>query len=72
MTAGEIANRFACKWPTTSRHLKILESARLVQSESRGRERVYFLDKSRLKDVTASWLRWFGEQTIEPGANPFS
>ena len=27
MTSGEIADRFSCAWPTTSRHLRKLESA---------------------------------------------
>jgi DNA-binding transcriptional ArsR family regulator len=44
MTAGEIASRFDCTWPTTSRHLKQLEAAGLVRVEPRGRERVYTLD----------------------------
>ena len=38
MTAGEIAGRFACTWPTTSRHLRILKEAGLVRVEKRGRE----------------------------------
>ena len=28
-TAGEIAGRFAHKWPTTTRHLRVLEDARV-------------------------------------------
>jgi DNA-binding transcriptional ArsR family regulator len=35
MTAGEIAGRFGCSWPTTSRHLKQLEAAGLVAVETR-------------------------------------
>jgi DNA-binding MarR family transcriptional regulator len=31
--AGEIAARFAHKWPTTTRHLRVLEEAGLVQHE---------------------------------------
>ena len=27
MTAGEIVERFSCKWPTTTRHLRALENA---------------------------------------------
>jgi DNA-binding transcriptional ArsR family regulator len=59
MTAGEIANRFACSWPTTTRHLGVLRDAGLVRVEKRGRERVYRLDEARLLDVTGRWLRWF-------------
>jgi DNA-binding transcriptional ArsR family regulator len=60
MTAGEIAQRFGCSWPTTSRHLRILEDAGLVQVEKRGRERVYRLDAERLLRVTSGWLSTFG------------
>lgn len=61
MTAGEIAQRFGCSWPTTSRHLRILEDAGLVQVEKRGRERVYRLDVERLLRVASGWLNAFGE-----------
>jgi DNA-binding transcriptional ArsR family regulator len=56
MTAGEIAARFECSWPTTSRHLRQLEIAGLVRAESRGRERVYTLGRERLQAVVGGWL----------------
>jgi DNA-binding transcriptional ArsR family regulator len=59
MTAGEIASRFACSWPTTSRHLGQLELAGLVRVERRGRERVYALDRERLDRVAGGWLAHF-------------
>lgn len=59
MTAGDIADRFACAWPTTTRHLRVLENASLVRVEKRGRERVYRLEAGRLLGVTDDWLRWF-------------
>ncbi len=59
MTAGEIADRFACSWPTTTRHLGILEDAGLVRVEKRGRERVYHLDTERLLGITSGWLQSF-------------
>jgi DNA-binding transcriptional ArsR family regulator len=59
MTAGEIASRFACSWPTTSRHLSQLELAGLVRAERRGRERVYSLDRERLDRVAGGWLGHF-------------
>jgi DNA-binding transcriptional ArsR family regulator len=59
MTAGEIASRFACRWPTTSRHLKQLESAGLVRVARRGRERIYSLDRDLLQRVGAGWLARF-------------
>jgi DNA-binding transcriptional ArsR family regulator len=59
MTSGEIAERFSCSWPTTTRHLRHLEDAGLVRVEKRGRERVYHLDVDVLRGVTKAWLGWF-------------
>lgn len=58
--AGEIARRFSCSWPTTSRHLRILEGAGLVRVEKQGRERFYALDRDRLVHVAGRWLAHFG------------
>lgn len=57
-TAGVIAGRFAHKWPTTTRHLRVLEDAGLIRHERRGRTRVYTVDKSRL-GLVSEWLGWF-------------
>lgn len=59
MSAGDIAGRFGCSWPTTSRHLRVLETAGLVAMEKRGRERIYRLDRERLLAVTDRWLDVF-------------
>lgn len=57
-SAGEIAGRFAHKWPTTTRHLRVLEDAGLVRQEKRGRSRVYAVNKARLA-LVEEWLGWF-------------
>ena len=59
MTAGDIANRFECSWPTTTRHLRVLEEAGLVAVERRGRERIYRLVADRLHGVAGGWLANF-------------
>ncbi len=58
MTAGEIDARFGHAWPTTTRHLRVLEAAGLVSFQKRGRTRVYQLERKRL-EVVSEWLRWF-------------
>jgi DNA-binding transcriptional ArsR family regulator len=58
MTAGDIADRFSCSWPTTSRSLRKLESAGLVGVERAGREWMYRLNRRRLS-VAGEWLGWF-------------
>jgi DNA-binding transcriptional ArsR family regulator len=59
MTAGEIAGRFSCTWPTTTRHLRILEQAGLVRVDKRGREWIYILETERIRRVVSGWLKWF-------------
>jgi len=59
ITAGEIAKRFSCTWPTTSRHLRVLEGAGLVSVERQGREWIYVLEAARLRQVVGGWLRHF-------------
>jgi len=58
MTAGDIAGRFAHAWPTTTRHLRVLERAGLLRHERVGRTRVYRIDRARLA-VVLEWLSWF-------------
>jgi DNA-binding transcriptional ArsR family regulator len=58
MTAGEIAGMFKQAWPTTTRHLKILEKAGLLEHERQGRMRRYRIDCRRL-ELVRDWLAWF-------------
>lgn len=60
MTSGDIAARFDHSWPTTTRHLRVLEDAGLVQVVLRGRQHVYRLDVGRLQSVAGGWLARFG------------
>ncbi len=61
MTAVEIADRFSCSWPTTTRDLQILERAGLLRVKELGRERVYRLDLPRLRTTVGKWLDWFDD-----------
>jgi len=61
MTAGQVAGRFSCAWPTTSRHLRVLTQAGLLTFENHGRERIYRLNDSRLR-VAKDWLKWFDDE----------
>ncbi len=57
--AGDIAHRFDCSWPTTSRHLgKLVESGLLSVTKS-GRERVYCTNARLLSDVLRKWAGFF-------------
>lgn len=66
MTSGDIAGRFDAAWPTITRHLRILERARLVNVELQGRERLYRLDRQRLLQVAGGWLARFNPDGRAP------
>ena len=60
MSAGDVAARFSHAWPTTTRHLRVLEHAGLVRFERQGRRRVYRVEQGRL-GLVAEWLSWFDQ-----------
>lgn len=66
MTAGDIARRFSCSWPTTTRHLRVLRGSGLVRVTKRGRERIYSLERERL-GVLRGWLGWFDPKSEKGG-----
>ena len=58
VSAGDIAARFAHSWPTTTRHLGVLEASGLLSVEQTGRARIYSVRLERLA-VVRDWLAWF-------------
>ena len=58
MSAGDIAARFSCTWPTVPRHLRILVKAGLLSIEKKGRNRIYHLRNDRMS-LAREWLDWF-------------
>ena len=65
MSAGDVAARFSHAWPTTTRHLRLLEHAGLVRFERQGRRRVYRVEHAHLRLVT-EWLSWFDRAGAVP------
>ena len=61
VSAGDIAARFAHSWPTTTRHLRVLEESGLLTVEQVGRARIYSVQLTRLA-VVREWLAWFGNE----------
>ena len=59
MSAGAIARLFAHAWPTTTRHLQLLEAAGVLRAERRGRSRGYRREPKPLA-LARDWLDWFG------------
>jgi DNA-binding transcriptional ArsR family regulator len=63
MSAGEIAGLFGHAWPTTTRHLQLLEGAGILAHERRGRTRLYRLVPDRLA-LGRDWLAWFDRDPV--------
>ncbi len=59
MMAGDIAERFACSWPTTTRHLGVLRDSGLIEVEREGRHRLYRLRGDFLTTILGEWLGHF-------------
>ena len=56
LPSGYLAARFQHSWPTTTRHLSVLEKAGLVEVRREGRSSHYRLDRARLQRVVGGWL----------------
>ena len=57
LSSGYLATRFQHSWPTTTRHLKVLEEAGLVDVHREGRSSHYRLNRERLQHVLGGWQR---------------
>src|ERR1700724_2981999 len=57
LPSGYLAKRFAHSWPTTTRHLHVLEAAGLVTVRREGRSCVYRLERDRLRTALEGRLR---------------
>jgi DNA-binding transcriptional ArsR family regulator len=65
LPSGYLAARFAHSWPTTTRHLSVLEKAGLVVVRREGRGSFYKLNRERLRHVVEAWLAHFEPPTPE-------
>jgi DNA-binding transcriptional ArsR family regulator len=62
--AGDIASRFACSWPTTTRHLRVLEDAGLVVARRSGREKLHFLNPVPIRLIHDRWIDKYTERRV--------
>lgn len=56
LPSGYLAKRFTHSWPTTTRHLRVLEAAGVVTVRREGRSYVYRLERDHLQQVVGGWL----------------
>ena len=59
MSAGDIAERFGCSWPTTSNHLRILTDAGLVQVKNRAENASTSSTGTVSANLGAAWFEEF-------------
>lgn len=56
LPSGYLASKFKHSWPTTTRHLKVLEDAGIVEVRREGRSAHYRLVRAKLDAVVGGWL----------------
>src|SRR5689334_6687882 len=56
LPSGYLARRLTHSWPTTTRHLHVLEAAGLVTVRREGRSCLYRLEREHLQRVVGGWL----------------
>ena len=56
LSSGYLAKRFTHSWPTTTRHLHVLEDAGIVSVRSEGRYCWYRLERDHLRRVVGGWF----------------
>jgi hypothetical protein len=56
LPSGYLAGKFKHSWPTTTRHLKVLEDAGIVEVRREGRSAHYRLVRGKLDAVVGGWL----------------
>jgi DNA-binding transcriptional ArsR family regulator len=56
LPSGYLAKRFQHSWPTTTRHLGVLQKAGLVEVHRKGRSSHYRINRDRVLRVVGGWL----------------
>lgn len=56
LPSGYLAQRFTHSWPTTTRHLHVLEAAGVVSVRREGRNSWYRLERDHVERVVGGWL----------------
>ena len=56
LPSGYLARRFQHSWPTTTRHLNVLEQAGVISVRREGRNSHYRLNRDVVQRVVGGWL----------------
>jgi DNA-binding transcriptional ArsR family regulator len=63
LSSGYLAKRFSHSWPTTTRHLHVLEAAGIVSVRRDGGNCVYRLERDHLQRFVGGWLGFLETST---------
>ena len=64
-TLGELCERLAMTRQAVSKHLAILESANLVATVKRGREKLHYLNPVPIHDIADRWIGKFERSRLQ-------
>jgi DNA-binding transcriptional ArsR family regulator len=56
----ELCEALSMARQSVSKHLAVLETAKLVTSERRGREKLHFLNSGPIRAIAQSWIEQYG------------
>lgn len=66
LPSGYLASRLNHSWPTTTRHLHVLEAAGVLSLRRDGRNCIYRLEREQLQRVVGGWLASVGSPPPTP------
>jgi DNA-binding transcriptional ArsR family regulator len=64
-TLGDLCNRLSMTRQAVSKHLAILESANLVATVRRGREKLHYLNPVPIHDIADRWIGKFERSRLQ-------
>jgi DNA-binding transcriptional ArsR family regulator len=64
-TLGELSDRMGMTRQAVAQHLALLESANLVSTVRRGREKLHYLNPVPLRDIYDRWVRKFERRRLK-------
>lgn len=63
-TLGELCQGLAMTRQSATQHLDLLESANLISTRRRGREKLHYLNPVPLHDIYERWVRKFERERL--------
>ena len=62
----ELSARLSMTRQSVSKHLAVLETAHLVSTQRRGREKLHFLDAEPIREIADGWIKKYETAPAPP------